>query len=412
MPHQSPDYARPSKELTTLRIRTFGSVLDASKGFGPGFDFMRVFLALSVLAWHCVQLSQGNLATPQATPLWFVDYSILPMFFGLSGFLVAGSGQRLSLKNFLINRGLRIIPALAVEVLFSAFVLGAIFTILPLRQYFTSFETWHYLTNMVGIINYYLPGVFTTNPVTQVNYALWTVPYEIGCYVLMSFLMITGWLRAPRVVFLSTLCLMLLAVVIQVTGLRNHSPVLVAKFLSFAFLNGAAKLFPCFLVGVLFYQFRYRIPYHPAIFLACIVGCIALAVFGNTHLNDVTALHLIGVPVLLYIVVFAGLSKLPKLPVYKHGDYSYGIYLYHVPFLQAIVFLHPEISAGPLFIIGLPLMTAVAALSWHFIEKPILAQRKRFSFVARERGVADAPALSLPESHPAIFSTPAEPKGA
>jgi peptidoglycan/LPS O-acetylase OafA/YrhL len=85
---------------------SFGTVLDANKGFGPGFDFMRVFLAVSVLGWHSVQVSQGTLAAAQNTPFWFVDYSILPMFFGLSGFLVAGSGQRLSTKNFLVNRGL------------------------------------------------------------------------------------------------------------------------------------------------------------------------------------------------------------------------------------------------------------------------------------------------------------------
>lgn len=383
--------------------RTFGTALDANKGFGPGFDFMRVALAVTVLAWHCVQVAEGTLARPQATPFWFIDYSILPMFFGLSGFLVAGSGQRLSLENFMINRGLRILPALAVEVLFSAFVLGAIFTTLPLTEYFTRFQFWHYLTNMVGIINYYLPGVFQDNPMTQVNFALWTVPYEIGCYVIVAFLMITRWLRSPRIVQLTTVVIMLLAIVVQATGLREHSPTLAAKFLSFALLNGAAKLFPCFLVGVIFYQLRYRIPYSPALFLGCIAICLSLAIFGNTQMNEWTALHLIGVPTLLYVVVFAGLSKLPKLPIYRHGDYSYGIYLYHVPFLQAIVSLSPGVRPGLLFAIGLPLMTTIAALSWHLIEKPILAQRKRFSFVARERGVTEE---KVPASAPARSAAP------
>ena len=44
---------------------------------------------------------------------WFPGYAILSMFFALSGFLIAGSARRLRLADFLVNRGLRIFPALA-----------------------------------------------------------------------------------------------------------------------------------------------------------------------------------------------------------------------------------------------------------------------------------------------------------
>ncbi len=69
-----------------------------------------------------------------------------------SGFLIAGSATRLSLGNFIINRGLRIIPALAVEIVLSALVLGPIFTALPMSDYLSSPNTWHYFTNVLGII--------------------------------------------------------------------------------------------------------------------------------------------------------------------------------------------------------------------------------------------------------------------
>jgi peptidoglycan/LPS O-acetylase OafA/YrhL len=205
--------------------------------------------------------------------------------------------------------------------------------------------------------------------------------------VILTGLMVSGWLRHPGRVFYATLALMLVSVVIQLSGLREHLPQPAQRFVSFAFLNGSAKLFPCFLLGVVFYQARYRVPYHLGILAACLLFCGVLAAVGSTPLNGSTILHLVGVPVLLYIVVFAGLSKLPVLPIYRKGDYSYGIYLYHVPFLQAIVAVVPGIRPWQLFAVGLPLMTAVASLSWHFIEKPVLAMRKKFSFVARERGV-------------------------
>jgi hypothetical protein len=48
-----------------------------------------------------------------------------------------------------------------------------------------------------------------------------------------------------------------------------------------------------------------------------------------------------------------------------------------------------------LFLLGLPVVAVVAVCSWHFVEKPILGLRKRFSFVARVRGVASETDVSV-----------------
>ena len=84
-----------------------------------------------------------------------------------------------------------------------------------------------------------------------------------------------------------------------------------------------------------------------------------------------------------------------KLPaIFKKGDYSYGVYLYHDPFLQILMTLFPTLFLGTrtgaiaLFIVGLCIAMAVATFSWHFIEKPILHMRKKYSFVATARGAA------------------------
>ena len=81
-------------------MATFGSRLAEQKGVGPGFDAVRITLALSVLFIHAGLMRP---ATPEAliapvvpfAPLqqWAFDFAILPMFFALSGFLVAGSTQ-------------------------------------------------------------------------------------------------------------------------------------------------------------------------------------------------------------------------------------------------------------------------------------------------------------------------------
>ncbi len=106
-----------------------------------GFDYLRIGLALAVLVWHGLIISTGSAAEYQALwsgPLRFLLAAILPMFFALSGFLVAGSLARTRLHQFVTLRALRLVPALAFEVMLSALILGPLFTTLPLRDYLTN----------------------------------------------------------------------------------------------------------------------------------------------------------------------------------------------------------------------------------------------------------------------------------
>ena len=135
---------------------------------------------------------------------------ILALFFSLSGFLVTASLQRCkSLISFLGLRVLRIGPALAVETTLSAIIIGSIFTELPLAQYVADPKLHAYFLNIVGDIQYELPGVFLHNPMPDVvNAQLWTVPYELWCYVVLALLAVLAgrWLRSldPVADFIAT----------------------------------------------------------------------------------------------------------------------------------------------------------------------------------------------------------------
>jgi peptidoglycan/LPS O-acetylase OafA/YrhL len=83
-------------------MQTIGDMLDSHDGFGPGFDFLRLCLALSVLWFHSFVIV-GAMDQIEATPLWYAIYMIMPIFFALSGFLVAASALRLSIRNIFIN---------------------------------------------------------------------------------------------------------------------------------------------------------------------------------------------------------------------------------------------------------------------------------------------------------------------
>ena len=197
-------------------MQTLGSALDEQKGFGQGFDFLRIFLASGIIAWHTVQLS-GHLEMARASAFWFSEYMLVPMFFALSGFLVAGSSMRLSAKNFLLNRAARIVPALVADIVFAALLIGPLVTTLPASLYFTDATFFSYFLNIAGWIHYSLPGVFENNPSPEVNGALWTVPFEIGCYVILTGFMISGAIKRPRLVPLLTYAILIVGVALPPT---------------------------------------------------------------------------------------------------------------------------------------------------------------------------------------------------
>src|ERR1700728_1521433 len=131
-------------------MHTIGSRLDEHHGVGLGFDFLRVLLAMLVLLNHSFLLADGGYELLDAYHVNAIFDSVVPMFFALSGFLIAGSAQRLRLKDFLLNRALRILPALAVEIVLSAVILGAFLTTYSLYAYYTDPRFATYFLNIVG----------------------------------------------------------------------------------------------------------------------------------------------------------------------------------------------------------------------------------------------------------------------
>lgn len=383
-------------------MQTIGAVLDRNQGVGKGFDFLRIFLALSVLLTHSFLIAEGEHHQFSGQPFSFLHGSILPAFFALSGFLITGSAIRLKLSDFLLNRGMRIIPALAVDIFLSALILGPVFTVVSYSEYFSSYEFYAYFANLFGVIHYILPGVFEGNPFpATVNGSLWTIPFEIGCYALMSFCILSGILRYKWLCFFSAIILLEiviyfyafdvapLKVLAETTGVAFLESERLGNFLAHFFSDRGNKLYIYFMLGSLFYLFRYSIPFHKGLLFASVVVCGIGAFMDLSHTPS--GLRLIAFsPFLVYIIVAVGLVEIPRLPLYGRGDYSYGIYLYGFPLQQALVAIFPWMSS-PLvhFLFSIIIVTCVAMMSWHYIEKPILNLRRKFSVSEREAGSAD-----------------------
>jgi peptidoglycan/LPS O-acetylase OafA/YrhL len=350
---------------------TIGSALDANDGLGPGFDTLRVVLSFSVILWHCFPLTQGSSDPIKETWGWALAYPIIPMFFALSGFLVTGSALRLTLRNFALARGLRIVPALAVDTLVTILIIGPLFTTMPLSEFYSDPETHRYLLNIVGEIHYELPGVFLDNPYPDVvNGSLWTIAPELGCYLAMGILIALGWAKNWRLTLLFTLLAFVIVVVAMYSETIQNTPVIRRASMP------GGKLIPFFLLGSLAYLLRHRIPLSLKGFWIAFAVIPVAALFGSRDWWENPFWVVLSAPFLTYLVIAFGMMKLPKLPIFDRGDYSYGVYLYGFPIQQGIIAIFGTMAPLTLFVFTIPVVLLLAMFSWHVVEKPTLRLRK------------------------------------
>jgi len=301
-------------------------------------------------------------------------FALVGMFFALSGFLVTGSAvKNPEIKSFIVNRILRIVPALSVETTLCALLLGPLLTQLPLREYFTDYQFYRYFGNIVGHITFELPGLFVTNPWPEmVNANLWTLPWELWCYVFAFLLLLTGLIsgefRKSRWISLT------IGVVVLVE--------LVGTFVdphAFSVRQDSTRFAGWYIVMMFFFGMLFRlnakyISLNWMLFVAA-AACYAVMMWFNI------LLPLAGI-FLTYCTVYIGMQKFPAFDRVFFQDLSYGIYLYGFPLSQATIYLfmtwfgRPHLSFVFVFPVVLVLTLGFAMMSWNCIEKPALRLRK------------------------------------
>jgi peptidoglycan/LPS O-acetylase OafA/YrhL len=336
------------------------------------FDALRLFAALLVIFGHAFRLT-GEIGPAFAGVN--VATTGVKIFFVVSGYLVAQSWLRDPHPGrFLRRRLLRIMPGLVAVVVLTAFVLGPMVADLSASTYFSDPRTWTYLANIAFYPADALPGVFAINIAPhEVNGSLWSLAPEMSMYLLLPALAVvsltlTG---AYRLFALAALLVTLVAllVVLPAPELRQS---LIYGTRVWAWFSVA----PFFLVGACFAfcgwdRFLNR---------AIAFGLLALLLVTPT-LPFITELLLIVT--LPYIVLAFGTAPAPfGGALTRHGDFSYGLYLYAFPIQQALVAtIGTPGGALANFAITTMLAAGCAALSWHFIEKPALRAKP-----AREPG--------------------------
>jgi peptidoglycan/LPS O-acetylase OafA/YrhL len=332
------------------------------------FDALRLFAAGLVLWSHCYPLAGQPEPLADITGTTGGEIGVI-MFFAMSGFLIARSwSEDPSPGRYALKRALRLLPALAVAVAFTTFVVGPLFTTLPLDDYLTDPETWFYFVraSLLVTISGHLPGVFADNVYPNaVNGSLWTLPVEACCYVMVAVLGLLGIVRRSGLLLAGAmLCLLAvtplspLTSAIGDTAAGGNVPIVF-------------ELVGTFLLGSLFYALRARLRLSWLVLAALALLWVLTWDSGWIELTTVL-LFSYGTLVLAFRAP-AGLRR-----VAAPGDVSYGVYVYAFPVQQSLWALWGSgLRPGVMFVIAAPVTYLLALLSWRLIEHPALRLKRR-----------------------------------
>lgn len=106
--------------------------------------------------------------------------------------------------------------------------------------------------------------------------------------------------------------------------------------------------------------------------------CAASGIVSALLVSVVPEGDYVVAPFAAYFTISLGLMNPYKLLILRGADYSYGIFLYGFVIQQVLMEMVPEARTWWLnILLSVPCAAAVAAVSWHIVEKPAL-RLKRF----------------------------------
>ena len=384
--------------------RTIGESFDPRHN---SLNFLRLILALIVVVSHIIAI--GGFAVQNGINQTGFGPIAVYGFFGISGYLIAGSAARNHAGRYLWQRFLRIFPAFWVCLLMTAFVFGVVGWLshppLPhcgLSCYFHAPNNnpygYVYRDFLLRVNQYSIAGTPAVGYLPLIwNGSIWTLFYEFLCYLLLMVLALAGFLRHRALLLATTVGVWVAITVITLT------PSLDSQFSVYgnADAMNLLKFAAVFLVGAVIFVYRELIPDSGWLALVCagvFLASLNLPTGGRAPALVFTPSNLLT-PLVAYPLLWLGIH-LPFQRVGARNDYSYGVYIYGFPASQLLA-LWGAVRWGfvPYTAVAVALTAPMAVASWWVVEKHALALK---SF-----GVKQAPELVAPPAMEQLL-TPAE----
>lgn len=373
------------------RLRTLHKAMESRRN---NFHLCRMIGALFIIFAHSIEISGMEPYYHQHDPdfvsaLILMGKNALRLFFTFSGIMVAMSlDKRSSLCAYAAARVMRIVPPLLLFSAVMVFLIGPLMTSLPVPDYFSRLDTWLYLPKASsGLFVPGLPGMFETVPwATAVNPSLWTLLYEIICYVVLVLLSVTGCLSSRRLPLTLAIIAGLYFGVTFGTNFRLIVPV-----------DAMAGFGISFTIGVAIYHCRRWIPL--SLWLVALFAGLTLLARGSAWAELPSILTCISAALWLALV--------PKgwiLGYGRVGELSYATYIWHWPVGQVLVSLWPGLLWPQLFPLMVLVTLPVAFLSWTLVELPALRRVSSAAAVIRRAAKALRLPVPLRTSPPATMA--------
>lgn len=351
-----------------------GRVLNKLNFGDNSFDFLRLFAAIEILWYHVNMFVpfEGAAKTFGGFYGHFFKWAIssvqgVVILFAISGFLIPMSFEKSkNAFDFLKKRLVRLYPALAV----SFFVTFAIIMIvyrpqLDLKKIVVWFGT------QLTVLQSYTPDFLREYGSGNPNGSLWTIFTEIQMYVVVA--LFYRWIKKLRLRGWITLITGSIAANIACYFLQNRVPHSVYRLMFISFI----PYFYIFAIGMFLYFYRDTIGKFLANHVWYIVsGYLLFSVVAYIFIPKTGFYNPIYMGILLPFVIVAlayGLGR-HRLPF----DISYGMYLYHLIFVNLLIEL--GFTSCPMaFAIVLPLSIAAGFFSYYLVDKPVhkLLNRKK-----------------------------------
>jgi len=335
------------------------------------FDLIRLVAALQVLVHHSIDLLSLD---RQAAPVALLSavmrfFPGVPVFFFVSGFLISKAYESSpALAGYARNRALRIYPALITCVLLS---LSALFALGYLPR--SSAQTGQLLIWTLAqttFVQFYNPDFMRDFGVG--------VTVELQFYVAVPILYRLLDLKRNKrdgLLVILTLAFVGLNQLYWMAGPEDHPSV--ALKLAGVFFAPWFYMFLCGMLAQRHFEQLHALLAGRALWAGAtyvVLATLARANFNVGLSNDIHPLLFVVLAAFVFSLAYSAPTLSDRL--LQRQDISYGIYIYHMPFVNVLLFMGMKGQSA----LGITLTASVlvAAVSWRLIERPCLAL-KRYS---------------------------------
>lgn len=324
-------------------------------------EWLRLIFAMQVVFSH----ASSHFSSTFPLPGVISNFPGVPAFFFVSGFLIYSSYLNSPGKRYFENRFLRLFPGLVLVTIGGGGVILFAQGWDSLLNNTSTFFFW--FISQVTLGQAYNPELFRSVGVGVINGPLWTITTEILFYLSVPVIV---WLEKRfrfAVIVLIVLSLFAYAVgplLLNGKLYRNKTffDVLALTPIVWGWMFGLG------IIAVKYFEnIKSLMKYIPVLIIPIVV-----MVFWGEGLLFQSAGNRLG---FLYFICYAALVlwfafwlPIVTLPF----DFSYGTYIWHAPIINLLL-----VIKIPSMTLAISLTVLIAALSWFFVEKPMLKLKHR-----------------------------------